>query len=49
MKKYMIAVLMIAALLITGCSQESYVAKVEKEKITQDEFKFYLDSILSGV
>lgn len=45
MKKYMFAVLMIAALLITGCSQESYVAKVEKEKITQDEFKFYLDSV----
>lgn len=45
MKKYLFAVLMAVTMLVTGCSQESYVAKVNREKITQDELKFYLDSV----
>lgn len=45
MKKIWLAVLLAAALLLGGCSQEPYVAKVGKEKITADEFSFYLESV----
>ncbi len=45
MKKCFFAALLAAAMLVTGCSQEEYVAKVGKEKITQSEVLFYLESV----
>lgn len=45
MKKFILSAAMILALFAAGCSSEGYVAKVENRKITEAEFKFYLDTV----